>query len=87
MPDPADRRFTDGPPAASAGPDADAARVRFAAARVRALEHIEQRMLELAVRASDDTEARWLELWADGAWRDAQALREEHEPEGASQRS
>jgi hypothetical protein len=86
MPDPADRRFMDGPPAASAGPDADAARVRFAAARVRALEHIEQRMLELAVRASDDTEARWLELWADAAWRDARALRLEHMEESSPAR-
>ena len=79
MPDPADRRSINGPLPTSAGQDADAARARFAAARVRALENIEQRLLDLAVRASDDTEARWLELWADTAWRDARALRREHE--------
>jgi hypothetical protein len=78
MPDPADRRSPDHQLPAFAGPDAEAARVRFAAARVRALENIEQRLLEMAVRASDDTEARWLELWADTAWRDARALRREH---------
>jgi hypothetical protein len=71
----------------AAGPEADAARIGFAAARMRALEAIELRLLELAVSTPRDEEARWLELWADAAWRDAQALQEEHEPEGGSQRS
>ncbi len=59
-------------------PEAEAARVRRAASRIRALESIEQQLLDLAVRTTDDAEASWLELWADAAWRDAHALRSEH---------
>ncbi len=77
MPEHADQRPFDHPPLA-ATLEAEAARVRFAAARIQAIEMNEQRLLDLAVRAPDDTQACWLESWADTAWRDAQALRSEH---------
>lgn len=63
---------------APAAPGSEAARRHFAAERIAALEALEQRLLERAVGSSDDAIARWLEWWADAAWRDAEALRREH---------
>jgi len=82
MPERADPRSLPEAMLTTAAPGCDAARVRFAAARVRALEGIELRLLESAVRAPDDAEARRMELHADTAWRDAQALRSEHSDDG-----
>jgi len=59
----------------------EAARLRIAAARVRALARIELELLEQAVRAPDDDSARRLELQADTVWRDALALSGEHVPD------
>lgn len=62
-------------------PELEAARLRFAAARVRALTTIELGLLELAVGAPDDDSARRLELCADTVWRDALAVNGEHYPD------
>jgi len=80
MPDRADPHATRSPAPRGVIPAADEARRRFAAARVRHLEELEGRLLALAVQASDDTAARWLEAAADTAWRDARAFDEEHRP-------
>jgi len=58
----------------------EAARVTFAATRVRALAKIELSLLEKAVRAPDDDSASQLELQADTVWRDALAISAEHNP-------
>lgn len=79
MADRADRRFLEDLLVAGAGPSADAARITRAAARLRALEGVERRLLDLAVREADDVAARWLEGCADTAWRDAVALAREHD--------
>ena len=68
----------------SAWPASEAARVAFATSRMRVLEHRERRLLELAVQAPDDHRASWLELRADTAWRDAQAVAGEHALDPAS---
>jgi len=57
----------------------EAARINFAAARVRALAKIEFHLLDQAVQAPDDDSARQLELQADTAWRDALAINSEHD--------
>lgn len=78
MSDRADHRALEAALGMTPDPACEAARRRFAAARIHALEQIERRLLDLAVKASEDSAARWLELWADTAWRDAAALRSEH---------
>lgn len=65
----------------------EAARLSFAAARVRTLAEVELRLLELAVQTPDDDSARRLELHADEVWCDALAVSAEHDAdpqEGAS---
>jgi hypothetical protein len=57
------------------------ARLRFAAERIRTLAEVELRLLELAVRATDDDSARQYEMRADTVWRDAMALGGEHDPD------
>ena len=84
MPDHDDRRPVEPAQRTGAADGPDAARVRVAAARIRFLEAAEERLLDLAVRARDDTAARWLELAADTAWRDARALEKEHETSALS---
>jgi len=79
MPDRADLHATGTPAGTSGASGADDARRRVAAARVRRLEELEGRLLGLAVQAPEDAAARWLEASADTAWRDAQAMVEEHE--------
>jgi len=78
MADQADLRSLAGAPPAGVASRADRARRRFVVDRLHRLEELEGRLLDLAVQASDDSAARWLEGWADTAWRDAEALREEH---------
>jgi hypothetical protein len=64
--------------------DPDLARTAYVTARIAMLEELERCLLELAVQATNDSAARWLEAWADTAWRDAAALGAEHldSPEG-----
>jgi hypothetical protein len=77
MPDRNDRDV----PRGTMPPDPEQARRRFAAARADGHAVRELYLLELAVRASDDDSARRLELYADEAYRDAEAIRKEHELE------
>ncbi len=77
MSDRADRVFADAM-RLSVSAECEAARLAWAAARMRHLEDMEQRLLDLAVRAADDQAACWLELCADTAWRDGRALAAEH---------
>jgi hypothetical protein len=62
----------------SVAPDPDLARTAYVTERIAMLEELERCLLELAVQATDDTAACWLEAWADTAWRDAAALGAEH---------
>ena len=62
----------------------EAARMVFAARRVRELSALELRLLEQAVEAADDAASLRLEVEADTAWRDALALSGEHDPDHAS---
>ena len=62
----------------------EAARMVFAARRVRELSALELQLLEQAVEATDDATSLQLEVDADTAWRDALALSGEHDPNHAS---
>jgi hypothetical protein len=70
----------------SVATDPDQARTAYVTARIAMLEELERCLLELAVQATDDSAACWLEAWAETAWRDAVALGAEHDaghtPEG-----
>jgi hypothetical protein len=79
MADRADRRSLEDLLVVGASPSAEAARITSAAARLLALEEVERRLLDLAVRETDDVAARWLEGCADTAWRDGLALAREHD--------
>jgi hypothetical protein len=76
MPDRADRSARGSH--AGVATDPDLARTAYVTARIAMLEELESCLLELAVQARDDDSARWLEAWADTAWRDAAALGAEH---------
>jgi len=80
MPDRSDRRERGIPRCTM--PDAEEARLRFAAARADDHSVRELYLLELAVRAPDDDSARQLELYAHEAYCDAHAIAEEHDLDG-----
>jgi hypothetical protein len=84
MADPSARRVFDDAMRTSAFPACEAARVAFAERRMRRLEDLERRLLASAVASGDDIAARWLELGADTAWRDARAIGAEHALEPAA---
>jgi hypothetical protein len=59
-------------------PDAEQARIGFAARSLRHHADREHFFLDLAVHAPDDESSRQLELYADDAYRDARAIASEH---------
>ena len=78
MADRADHPWPDSALRTSVPADPDARRRTWAEARIQMLEELERCLLELAVQATNDTAACWLEAWADTAYRDAAALEDEH---------
>ncbi len=78
MADRAEHPWPDSALRTSVPADPDARRRTWAESRIVMLEELERCLLELAVQATDDTAACWLEGWADTAYRDAAALAAEH---------
>jgi len=77
-----DRRYRHDDVARCTMPNAEQARVSFAAARADDHAVRELYLLELAVRAPDDDSARQLELDAHEAYCDAYAIAKEHDLDG-----